>query len=110
MKNQTKLQKNDDESGPVELLEKPREYMVRFRFPETSQLQPPILGLYNVNFNYSGQIQLFKNVEFGIDMESRIAIGKRKILFCVLHCTVCKSEFCRLCRYYNLQNSLLHTV
>ena len=24
--------------------------------------------------------------------------------------TVCKSEFCRLCQYYNLQNSLLHTV
>lgn len=74
MKNQTKLQKNDDEQGPTELLEKPREYMVKFRFPETSQLQPPILGLYNVSFNYEGQPKLFKSVDFGIDMDSRIAI------------------------------------
>lgn len=74
MKNQTKLQKNDDESGPTELLEKPKEYLVKFRFPEVSQLQPPILGLYNVTFNYEDQPPLFKNVEFGIDMESRIAI------------------------------------
>ena len=75
-KNQSKLQKNDDESGPVELLEKPKEYLVKFRFPETSQLQPPILGLYNVSFNYPDQPKLFKDVEFGIDMESRVAIGK----------------------------------
>merc|ERR1712141_494961 len=74
MKNQSKLEKNDDESGPTELLEKPKEYIVRFRFPETSVLQPPILGLYNVTFNYPDQPSLFKNVEFGIDMESRIAI------------------------------------
>ena len=44
------------------------------RFPETSQLQPPILGLYNVSFNYPGQPPLFKKVDFGIDMESRVAI------------------------------------
>ena len=74
-KNQSKMQKqNDDDQGPVELLEKPREYIVKFRFPETSQLQPPILGLYNVSFNYDGQPALFKNVDFGIDMESRVAI------------------------------------
>ena len=74
MKNQSKLQRQDDEQGPTELLEKPREYLVKFRFPETSQLQPPILGLYNADFNYSDQPQLFKKVDFGIDMESRIAI------------------------------------
>merc|ERR1719315_694833 len=74
-KNQSKLSKNDDEdTGPTELLERPREYLVRFRFPETSTLQPPILGLYNVSFNYEGQPPLFRNVEFGIDMESRVAI------------------------------------
>jgi len=73
-KNQTKMQKNDDEQGPTELLEKPKEYNVKFRFPETSQLQPPILGLYNASFHYPEQPHLFKNVEFGIDMDSRIAI------------------------------------
>jgi len=74
-KNQTKLSKQDDEDqGPTELLEKPKEYIVRFRFPEVSTLQPPILGLYNVSFHYPTQPPLFKNVEFGIDMESRVAI------------------------------------
>jgi len=74
-KNQTKLSKRDDEdTGPTELLERPKEYLVKFRFPETSSLQPPILGLFNVSFNYEGQATLFKNVEFGIDMESRVAI------------------------------------
>merc|ERR1719397_1017136 len=75
MKNQSKLSKNDDEdTGPVELLERPKEYIVRFRFPEVSSLQPPILGLFNVSFGYEGQAQLFRNVDFGIDMESRVAI------------------------------------
>ena len=68
------MQKNDEDQGPTELLERPREYSVKFRFPETSKLQPPILGLYETDFNYPGQAPLFKGVDFGIDMESRIAI------------------------------------
>lgn len=53
----SKMQKKggDDDQGPTELLEKPKEYLVKFRFPETSQLQPPILGLYNASFNYEGE-------------------------------------------------------
>merc|ERR1711892_1121254 len=75
LKGQSKLSKNDDEdTGPTELLERPKEYTVKFRFPETSTLQPPILGLYNASFNYEDQPPLFKNVEFGIDMQSRVAI------------------------------------
>merc|ERR1712029_55325 len=74
-KNQSKLSKQDDEdTGPTELLERPKEYVVRFRFPDVSTLQPPILGLYNASFGYEGQGKLFKNVDFGIDMESRVAI------------------------------------
>ncbi len=49
-------------------------YFIMSRFPETSQLQPPILGLYNASFNYPDQPPLFKKVDFGIDMESRVAI------------------------------------
>ena len=74
-KNQSKLSKQDDEdTGPTELLDRPKEYIVKFRFPDVSNLQPPILGLHSVSFGYPGQGQLFKNVEFGIDMESRVAI------------------------------------
>jgi len=74
-KGKTKLTKNNDEdNGPQELLERPKEYQVHFRFPETSHIAPPILGLYNIDFAYEDQPKLFKQVEFGIDMQSRVAI------------------------------------
>merc|ERR1719495_639349 len=66
--------KEEDDNGPTELLERPQEYNVKFSFPEPPPLQPPILGLYNVSFGYEGHKKLFKNVDFGLDMESRIAI------------------------------------
>ncbi|XP_018416126.1 PREDICTED: ATP-binding cassette sub-family F member 1 [Nanorana parkeri] len=67
--------KTDDEShDPAELLKRPREYTVKFTFPNPPLLSPPILGLYVVEFGYSGQKLLFKNLDFGIDMESRICI------------------------------------
>jgi len=75
LKNQSKLSKQDDEdTGPTELLDRPKEYVVKFRFPDVTSLQPPILGLYNTSFNYEDQPPLFKKVDFGIDMESRVAI------------------------------------
>uniref|UniRef100_A0A1B0AC44 ATP-binding cassette sub-family F member 1 n=1 Tax=Glossina pallidipes TaxID=7398 RepID=A0A1B0AC44_GLOPL len=74
-KNKSKQQRQqEDEEGPVELLEKPKEYIVKFRFPEPSQLQPPILGLHTVTFAFEGQRPLFVNVDFGIDLSSRVAI------------------------------------
>jgi len=66
--------KEEDDNGPTELLERPQEYNVKFSFPEPPPLQPPILGLYNVSFKYEGHSHLFKNVDFGLDMDSRIAI------------------------------------
>lgn len=46
-KNRGKNQKNDDEEGPQELLSKPKDYIVKFRFPDPPPLQPPILGLHS---------------------------------------------------------------
>ncbi|TRZ09068.1 hypothetical protein HGM15179_018043 [Zosterops borbonicus] len=57
-----------------ELLRRPREYCVRFTFPNPPPLSPPILGLHGVDFGYEGQELLFKNLDFGIDMESRVCI------------------------------------
>ena len=38
-KNQSKVSNKDDEdTGPTELLERPKEYLFKFKFPETSQL------------------------------------------------------------------------
>lgn len=56
------------------MLKKPKDYVVKFKFPEPNDLAPPILGLKNVSFKYDGQNYLFKNLEFGIDMTSRVAI------------------------------------
>jgi len=73
-KNRTKIQKNDDDTGPTELLQKPRDYIVKFSFPDPPPLQPPILGLHGVNFAYPDQKPLFIEVDFGIDLNSRVAI------------------------------------
>lgn len=67
-------QAEQEEIQVEELLKKPQEYKVIFSFPSPPELSPPILGLYDVTFGYPGQPKLFENVEFGIDMESRIAI------------------------------------
>ncbi|XP_077404850.1 ATP-binding cassette sub-family F member 1 isoform X1 [Vanacampus margaritifer] len=58
----------------TELLKRPKEYTVKFTFPNPPPLSPPILGLHSVDFCYVDQKPLFKNVDFGIDMESRICI------------------------------------
>uniref|UniRef100_A0A4W6CZR9 ATP-binding cassette sub-family F member 1 n=1 Tax=Lates calcarifer TaxID=8187 RepID=A0A4W6CZR9_LATCA len=58
----------------TELLKRPKEYTVKFTFPNPPPLSPPILGLHSVDFGYEGQKPLFKNVDFGIDMDSRICI------------------------------------
>ncbi|VVC27289.1 Hypothetical protein CINCED_3A007740 [Cinara cedri] len=78
-KNRGKTGKNagmddDDNAEPTQLLQKPRDYNVKFSFPDPSPLQPPILGLHNVSFAYPGQKPLFKNVDFGVDLNSRVAI------------------------------------
>lgn len=48
-KNRSKMQKTDDDENQMELLSKPKEYVVQFRFPDPPPLQPPILGLHSNN-------------------------------------------------------------
>ncbi|XP_067386190.1 ATP-binding cassette sub-family F member 1 isoform X2 [Emydura macquarii macquarii] len=75
-KQQKCRKKNLDEEAneAPELLKRPREYTVKFTFPNPPLLSPPILGLHGVVFGYEGQQLLFKSLDFGIDMESRICI------------------------------------
>ncbi|XP_075042729.1 ATP-binding cassette sub-family F member 1 [Mixophyes fleayi] len=75
-KQQKCRKKNADEEAnePPELLKRPKEYTVKFTFPNPTPLSPPILGLHGVDFGYSGHKLLFKNLDFGIDMDSRICI------------------------------------
>ncbi|VIO88985.1 Uncharacterized protein BM_BM3436 [Brugia malayi] len=60
-------------AAPVELLQKIKEYNVKFTLPDPTKLPPPVLGLHGVTFGYKDQM-LFKNLDFGVDMDSRIAI------------------------------------
>lgn len=73
-KNQTKQKMSEEDDRPTQLLSKPRDYVVKFTFPNPPPLNPPILGIYGVTFGFVGQNQLFVDLDFGIDMSSRIAI------------------------------------
>ncbi|CAJ1083624.1 ATP-binding cassette sub-family F member 1 [Xyrichtys novacula] len=66
-------QEEESQEAP-ELLKRPKEYTVKFTFPNPPPLSPPILGLHSVDFGYDSQKILFRNVDFGIDMDSRICI------------------------------------
>ena len=44
------------------------------RFPEPSPVSPPILAFNDVSFGYPGGPTLFRNLNFGIDVESRFAM------------------------------------
>ncbi|CAI5747262.1 unnamed protein product [Peronospora destructor] len=63
-----------DASAPMDLLERPKEYIVQFGFPETTVVTPPILEVREASFRYGDGPYLFKNTDFGIDTTSRVCI------------------------------------
>ncbi len=65
---------DEDLATGKELLQKPKEYQVRFRFPSPPPINPPVLGAHEVTFAYRNREPLFERLNFGIDMNSRIAI------------------------------------
>ncbi|CAM9723569.1 unnamed protein product [Chrysoparadoxa australica] len=56
------------------LAERPREYVVTLRFPEVNQLTPPIIQVIDAEFQYETGPVIIEDMNFGIDMESRICI------------------------------------
>lgn len=46
----------------------------KFSFPEPGTVAPPILGFHDVSFGYPNGPTLFRDLNFGIDMESRFAM------------------------------------
>lgn len=58
----------------VDLLQKPKDYIVKFKFTQPTDIPPPLLGLYDVDFGYGDNPLIFKKINFGVDMSSRIAI------------------------------------
>ncbi|GAA5973719.1 hypothetical protein JCM11641_005097 [Rhodosporidiobolus odoratus] len=49
---------------------------LHFNFEDVNKLPPPIIAFNEVTFSYDGEIKnaLYKDLDFGIDMDSRIAI------------------------------------
>lgn len=59
----------------VNLLQKPKEYVVKFKFTQPDEIKTSIIGLHDVDFAYEkGRPFIFKKIDFGVDMKSRIAI------------------------------------
>ena len=44
------------------------------RFPDPDPINPPVLGFSDVSFNYPDGPTLFRDLNFGIDMDSRLAM------------------------------------
>ncbi|WAR30411.1 ABCF1-like protein [Mya arenaria] len=63
-KNRSKQEMFAEEEKKTELLQRPKEYMVKFRFPNPAPLNPPILGISNCVFGYGKAPPLFKDLDF----------------------------------------------
>ena len=57
------------------VLEAPEsEYVVHFKFPEVEKLSPPIVQMSEVQFGYTKDKPLLKNVDLDVQLDSRIGI------------------------------------
>merc|ERR1712194_812350 len=61
--------------GNMELIKRPKDYVVKLFFPEVPVLGRPVLEVNDVHFRYSRKHPvIFDKIDFGIDMDSRICI------------------------------------
>mmetsp|Transcript_44350 Transcript_44350/g.106839 ORF Transcript_44350/g.106839 Transcript_44350/m.106839 type:complete len:782 (+) Transcript_44350:48-2393(+) len=57
------------------LTEKPEEEKpLNFKFPDPGHLPPPVLAFHDVSFGYPSCEPLYSNVNFGVDLDSRVAL------------------------------------
>jgi ATP-binding cassette subfamily F protein 2 len=57
------------------LVAKPEEEKaLNFRFSDPGHLPPPVLAFHEVSFGYPKCQQLYSNVSFGVDLDSRVAL------------------------------------
>lgn len=59
--------------GDVQMMDRDPEYVFNFPFPDASITQDAV-GFTDVSFNYPGGPSLFRNLSFGIALETRAAI------------------------------------
>jgi len=73
-KSKQKIIDKMEAAGLIEKVETPKP--LRFNFEDIKKLPPPIIAFDAVAFSYSGKKEdyLYRNLSFGIDMDSRVAI------------------------------------
>ncbi|KAH7090072.1 ATP-binding cassette transporter [Auriculariales sp. MPI-PUGE-AT-0066] len=73
-KSKQKIIDKMEAAGLIEKVETPKP--LRFNFEGVTRLPPPIIAFTDVAFSYSGKKEdyLYKGLNFGIDMDSRVAI------------------------------------
>lgn len=53
---------------------------MNFKFPDPGHLPPPVLAFHDVSFGYPGCEPLYTNVNFGVDLDSRVALVRCYLL------------------------------
>ncbi|KAJ1732269.1 ABC transporter ATP-binding protein arb1 [Coemansia sp. RSA 1939] len=73
-KSKQKIIDKMEADGLIEKVEPPRK--LKFDFPDTVRLPPPVLSFDNVSFSYDGILKnaLYHEVDAAVDMDSRIAL------------------------------------
>ncbi|KAL2328568.1 hypothetical protein Fmac_021995 [Flemingia macrophylla] len=51
-----------------------RDKVLVFRFTDVGKLPPPVLQFVEVSFGYTPDNLIYKNIDFGVDLDSRIAL------------------------------------
>lgn len=51
-----------------------RDSVLVFRFTDVGKLPPPVLQFSEVSFGYTPDCLIYKNIDFGVDLDSRIAL------------------------------------
>ncbi|XP_031112474.1 ABC transporter F family member 1 [Ipomoea triloba] len=51
-----------------------RDKVLVFRFPDVGKLPPPVLQFVEVAFGYTPDNLIYKNLDFGVDLDSRVAL------------------------------------
>jgi len=81
------------------LTDKPEEEKpLNFKFTDPGHLPPPVLAFHDVEFGYPGCEPLYKNVNFGVDLDSRVALvgpnGAGKTTLIKLYVWLSSNRFC----------------
>uniref|UniRef100_A0A7S3XX63 ABC transporter domain-containing protein n=1 Tax=Heterosigma akashiwo TaxID=2829 RepID=A0A7S3XX63_HETAK len=58
----------------TELIKRPRDYVVTIAFPDVDELSPPIIEVLDCEFHYPNGPTILKDMNFGIDLDSRICV------------------------------------